>query len=94
MWDTASYKLKNNFFGHTAYVNSVAISPDCSLCASGGKDYRAMLWDLNQGKHFCTLDGNIEINALAFSPNRYWLCVAAGGCIRIWVSLLFVISLF
>ena len=45
-----------------------------------------MLWDLNQQKHFCTLDGDIEINAVVFSPNRYWLCVAARGCVSIWVS--------
>merc|ERR1719369_1891061 len=32
------------------------MSPDGSLCASGGKDAKAMLWDLNDGKHLYTLD--------------------------------------
>ena len=50
VWD-ANFKLKINFIGHTGYVNSVAISPDGSLCASGGKDGCAILWDLNEGKH-------------------------------------------
>ncbi len=33
-----------------------------------------MLWDLNDGKHLYTLDSGDVINALCFSPNRYWLC--------------------
>lgn len=45
-----------------------------------------MLWDLNEGKHLYTLDGGDTINALCFSPNRYWLCAATGPSIKIWVS--------
>ena len=44
-----------------------------------------MLWDLNENKHLYTLDGTSMINALTFSPNRYWLCAATGGSIKIWV---------
>ena len=36
--------------GHTGYLNTVTVSPDGSLCASGGKDGIAMLWDLNEGR--------------------------------------------
>ncbi|CAK5089472.1 unnamed protein product [Meloidogyne enterolobii] len=43
-----------------------------------------MLWDLNEGKHLYTLGGNDVINALAFSPNRYWLCAAVGPVVKIW----------
>lgn len=43
-----------------------------------------MLWDLNEGKHLYTLGGNDVINALAFSPNRYWLCAAVGPIVKIW----------
>jgi len=47
-----------------------------------------MLWDLNEGKHLYTLDGGGEtINALCFSPNRYWLCAATGPSIKIWVCI-------
>ena len=38
--------------------------------------------DIFQPLH--TLDGGEEINALCFSPNRYWLCAAAGPVIKIW----------
>lgn len=77
-------KLKNNFEGHTGYLNTVTVSPDGSLCASGGKDFKVMLWDLADSKHLYTLDHNDIITALCFSPNRYWLCVATGPVIKIW----------
>jgi len=52
------------------------------LCVQDGQ---AMLWDLNEGKHLYTLDSGDVINALSFSPNRYWLCAATGPSIKIWV---------
>jgi guanine nucleotide-binding protein subunit beta-2-like 1 protein len=70
--------------GHTGYINTVTVSPDGSLCASGGKDGTAMLWDLNEGRHLYSLDAGDIINALVFSPNRYWLCAATDSGIRIW----------
>ena len=48
-----------------------------------------MLWDLNEGKHLYTLEGGNIINAMCFSPNRYWLCAATGPTIKIWVSVQF-----
>jgi len=45
-----------------------------------------MLWDLNEDKHLYTLEHKRIINALCFSPNRYWLCAATGPSIKIWVS--------
>jgi len=84
VWNLTNCKLKTNHFGHHGFLNCVTVSPDGSLCASGGKDGSAMLWDLNEGKHLYTLDGGGEINALCFSPNRYWLCAATGPSIKIW----------
>ncbi|KAL5019371.1 hypothetical protein ScPMuIL_005093 [Solemya velum] len=84
VWNLTNCKLKTNHFGHRGYLNCVTVSPDGSLCASGGKDGSALLWDLNEGKHLYTLDGGDIISALAFSPNRYWLCQAAGPSIKIW----------
>lgn len=84
VWNLNNCKLKNNFDGHTGYLNTVTVSPDGSLCASGGKDFKVMLWDLADSKHLYTLDHNDIITALCFSPNRYWLCVATGPVIKIW----------
>ena len=37
VWSLANCKLKINHSGHTGYLNTVTVSPDGSLCASGGK---------------------------------------------------------
>merc|ERR1719275_549505 len=78
VWNLTNCKLKTNHIGHTGYINTVTLSPDGSLCASGGKDGKAMLWDLNDGKHLYTLENSEITNALVFSPNRLvsWLGVS------------------
>lgn len=60
----------------------------CALatCPPPTQDGNAMLWDLNDGKHLYTLQGGETINALVFSPNRYWLCAATGPTVKVWVS--------
>jgi guanine nucleotide-binding protein subunit beta-2-like 1 protein len=77
-------KLRTNLLGHTGYINTVTVSPDGSLCASGGKDGVAMLWDLNEGRHLSSLEAGDIIHALVFSPIRYWLCAATASTIKIW----------
>jgi len=84
VWNLTRCNLRTNLFGHTGYVNTVTVSPDGSLCASGGKDGTAMLWDLNEGKHLSSLDAGDIIHALVFSPIRYWLCAATASDIKIW----------
>jgi guanine nucleotide-binding protein subunit beta-2-like 1 protein len=84
VWLLTNCKLKTSLPGHTAYINSVAVSPDGSLCASGGRDGTARLWDLNEGKHLYSLDAGDIIHTLCFSPTRYWLCAATQQSIKIW----------
>eukprot|EP00559_Dactyliosolen_fragilissimus_P006303 CAMPEP_0184854668 /NCGR_PEP_ID=MMETSP0580-20130426/31_1 /TAXON_ID=1118495 /ORGANISM="Dactyliosolen fragilissimus" /LENGTH=331 /DNA_ID=CAMNT_0027348957 /DNA_START=46 /DNA_END=1041 /DNA_ORIENTATION=+ len=84
VWGLADCKLRQDLIGHTGYLNTVCVSPDGSLCASGGKDGTAMLWDLNEGKRLYSLNAGEIIHSLCFSPNRYWLCAATDTCIKIW----------
>lgn len=84
VWNLQTCKLRTNLVGHTGYLNTVTVSPDGSLCASGGKDGVAMLWDLNEGKRLYSLEAGDIIHSLVFSPNRYWLCAATQQCIKIW----------
>ncbi|CAD5218204.1 unnamed protein product [Bursaphelenchus okinawaensis] len=83
VWNLSNCRLKTNHIGHTGFINATTVSPDGSLCASGGKDGIANLWDLTENKHLYQLDAQDVINALTFSPNRYWLCAAVGSTIRI-----------
>jgi|EP00620_Florenciella_sp_RCC1587_P001542 guanine nucleotide-binding protein subunit beta-2-like 1 protein len=84
VWSLSNCRLRTDLAGHTGYLNTVTVSPDGSLCASGGKDGTAMLWDLNEGKRLYSLDAGDIIHSLVFSPNRYWLCAATSSCIKIW----------
>jgi len=84
VWNLSNCKLRTNLVGHTGVVYSTSISPDGSLCASGGKDGTAMLWDVNDGKHLYSLDAGGTINALTFSPKNYWLVAATDTSIKVW----------
>jgi len=76
--------LKTDLTGHKGYLNTVTVSPDGSLCASGGKDGTAILWDLTEGKQLYKLEAGDIIHSLVFSPNRYWLVASTSTTIKIW----------
>lgn len=84
VWNLNNCSLKQTLSGHDGYLNTVTVSPDGSLCASGGKDQMAMLWDLYENKHLYSLKADGIIHALVFSPNRYWLCAGTSASIVIW----------
>lgn len=86
VWSLENCKLKTNLAspGPLLYLNTVTVSPDGSLCASGGKDGTARLWDLTEGKELYKLDAGDIIHSLVFSPNRYWLVAATTTSIKVW----------
>ena len=85
VWNlTPKTNLLHNLVGHAGYINAVTVSPDGSLCASGGKDGITMLWDLNEGKRLYQLEAGDIIHSLCFSPMRYWLVAATQKCIKVW----------
>merc|ERR1711973_733845 len=80
VWNLTNCKLKTNHFGHTGYVNTTTISPDGSLCASGGKDGRAMLWDLESKSVVDELKPEvISMSAKAKAPECISLAWSADG---------------
>lgn len=83
VFDLGSMALKHNLRRHTGFINVVSISPDGSLCASGGKDGKINLWGLGEGKHLNELDASSPVYCLAFSPSRYWLVAGCEKYIRI-----------
>lgn len=84
VWNLNNCKLRTNLAGHSAPIYTSTISPDGSLCASGGKDGTAMLWDVIDGKHLYSLEAGAPINSLTFSPKNYWLCAATDNSIKVW----------
>lgn len=80
VWNLNDWKLKNTFVGHDSPIHNVTVSPDGSLCASGGKDSTCILWDLFHEKKVYTLETKGKdsgaVNSLCFSPCNYWLCAA------------------
>ncbi len=84
VWSLNPLKVEKNLIGHTAYINTVTVSPDGSLCASGGKDGVANLWDLKDGKLLSSFDAKDVIHALCFSPIHFWICAATASSIKIW----------
>jgi guanine nucleotide-binding protein subunit beta-2-like 1 protein len=80
----SSNQIKNRLKGHKGYVQSIAISPDSSLCASGGQEGKIMLWDLQEGKHLYSLEAQDSVHSICFSPNRYWLCASTDKYLLIW----------
>lgn len=76
--------LLTDFVGHNGYVSCITISPDGTLCASAGKDGVIILWDVNNKTALFTLTPGDEVNALAFSPNRFWLAAATSSSIKIY----------
>ncbi|CAL5357297.1 unnamed protein product [Camellia sinensis] len=56
IWKLTNCKIRASLAGHSGYVNTVAVLPDGSLCASGGKDGVILLWDLAEGKKLYSLD--------------------------------------
>ena len=84
IWDQQTFKHKSNLVGHTGCVNTLNVSPDGNFCASGGKDSMAMIWQIKDNTLLYQLDTQSSINALAFSPTRYWLAAATDAGIKVW----------
>lgn len=83
LYSLTDYQLKHTFEGHTGCVNSVTVSPDGTLCASGGKDGKVMLWDLKNCTRLHCREVEGEINAVCYHPDHYWLCVATSNAIEV-----------
>ncbi|KUJ23842.1 uncharacterized protein LY89DRAFT_726897 [Mollisia scopiformis] len=86
LWDTKTRALLQTFKGHTAWVWSVAFSPNSQRLASSSYDHTVRLWDINLGTLQQTLKGHEDsVRTVTFSPNSQQLVsLSSDGNIRLW----------
>jgi guanine nucleotide-binding protein subunit beta-2-like 1 protein len=60
------------------------MAPKTSYLASGGKDGKAMIWNLVEGKFLGDADVGCSINCVLFAPKKYWLVLGTDKGIRVW----------
>ncbi len=80
VWDIASGQIVGEpIVGHSSWVNSLAISPDNQLLASGSSDGNILLWNLSthQTIGIPLISHQGKIDSVAFSPDGKML--ASGG---------------
>lgn len=79
------YTLSGNSGGLSS-VNSVAISPDGNILASGNDDKNIILWDLNSYEAIANIRGHSQaVKSVAFSPDGQILATASDDkTIKLW----------
>ncbi|MDE0086214.1 MAG: sigma-70 family RNA polymerase sigma factor [Candidatus Poribacteria bacterium] len=87
LWNIRTGEHKRMLTGHTDVVNTIALSSDGNILASGSWDNTIRLWDAHTGEHKKTLTGHTDsVATIAFSPDGKTL--ASGGMenntIRLW----------
>ena len=81
-WDSTLQTLE----GHSAWVTSVAFSPDGSKLASGSRDQTVRVWDVASGQAEQTLEGHSDwVTSVAFSPDGSKLASGSDDrTVRVW----------
>ena len=84
VWDNLNMTLKHTFVGHKAQINSLDMAPKTSFLASGGKDGKAFIWNLVDGKYLGDTQADSPINVVLFAPKNYWLVLGTENGIKVW----------
>ncbi|KIJ59299.1 hypothetical protein HYDPIDRAFT_118630 [Hydnomerulius pinastri MD-312] len=88
IWDVESGEVEKKVTGHTDRVNSIAITPDGSLFASGSTDGTLRFWDGSTGEPeepptAIGFKGG-EVWGISFSPDGLRVAATGGRYVRIW----------
>ena len=78
IWDPATGQQRATLTGHTGPVSAVAIAPDGTWLASGGRDGSVRIWDPATGQQRAVLTGHTgAVTAVAIAPDGTWLATAS-----------------
>ncbi len=72
--------------GHSAFVSSVAFSPDGKYLASSSKDTTLRLWSVESKKQLSMLQGHSStVYSIAFSPDsKYLVSGSEDKTVKLW----------
>ena len=86
IWDLKTGELIRKFLGHTAAVNSVAISSVNKKIVSGCDDHTIKIWEFESGKLLNTLVGHDDrVRSVAISSdNQLIVSGSVDGTIKLW----------
>ncbi|CAD8195753.1 unnamed protein product [Paramecium octaurelia] len=85
-WKNIKMNEQIKLEGHESSVNSVSISPDGTILASGSADNSIRMWDIKTGQLKAKLVGHENaVNQISFSPDGTILASVSGDrTIRLW----------
>jgi len=85
LWDIVTAKEIRCFEGHSATVQSVAISVDGRTVLTGSSDATARLWITATGAEICCFEHPASVTSAVFSPNsKQILTGSQDGKARLW----------
>ncbi len=73
-----------SFEAHEKDITGLAFFPDSRYLATGAKDKRVKIWDLQASAVIANLKVKGAITALRVSPNGKWMAAADTGVITLW----------
>ncbi|KII65987.1 Guanine nucleotide-binding protein subunit beta-like protein [Thelohanellus kitauei] len=76
VWGLKPAGLRQNLRGHRMAINSISLSPNFSMLASGGKDGQILIWNLDTNEYIKSLEGGGAVSCVAIHP-RYFLLAAS-----------------
>ncbi len=86
VWDIASGKCLQTLYGHTNYINAIALTSDGRTAVSGSDDKTLRVWDVVSGKCLRTLEGHTEhVDAVALTlDGRTAVSGGRDKTLRVW----------